>query len=86
MQYGRTVLQGAGEDVRTSFEHNQLLSGDKGQRCVWDRFDMLDEIAVDQQGVSIQPGEFNHVKCVCSSYVIGRGEVGVSLKNVHKGR
>ena len=57
-------------DFGRGFAHNQFVSGDKSDDGVGVLLDELDELGIDDERMSVEPGEFNH-RCLPFMNVIG---------------
>jgi hypothetical protein len=54
------ISDGAVDDVFAGFKDDDFLAVDEGEHGIGRGFGVFDEIAVDDQRISVEPGEMNH--------------------------
>ena len=55
-----TIPSFAMHDLGCRFAHNHLVSGNESNNRIGTLLDKFDELGIDNDGVSIEPCEFNH--------------------------
>ena len=54
------ILEGAAHDLGRGLAHDQFVSGDESDDGVRVLLDEFEQLGVDDDGMSIEPGEFDH--------------------------
>jgi hypothetical protein len=80
------VVEYAAHDLGGSFAHDQLVSGDESDDRVRVLLDEFEQLGVDDDGMSIEPGEFDHRAACPFKDVIGREEKNLKEAPAGKGK
>ena len=60
MEEFAAVVEDAAHDLGRGFAHDHFVSGDESDDRVRVLLDELDQLGIDDDGMSIEPGEFDH--------------------------